>query len=148
MLQSTILKISQKQKQNKKIKFTYLDQTYLLLVTGTNTNIFSIFWEIRSTFTNPHAIPNLYDFLFLICYFAHTMKINVVYSVLDPIDFHCMDENSSSKYLDTEELKVTQDPDSKQCRSRSDPHLARMDFTRARCGLDLGQNYVAVWGTT
>ncbi len=23
--------------------------------------------------------------------------------------------------------------------------LARMDFTRARCGLDLGQHYVAVW---
>ncbi len=25
------------------------------------------------------------------------------------------------------------------------PHLARMDFTRARCGPDLGQNYVTVW---
>ncbi len=30
--------------------------------------------------------------------------------------------------------------------ARSGPHLARMDFTRARCGLNLGQNYVAVWG--
>ncbi len=36
-------------------------------------------------------------------------------------------------------------PDSKQCRLRSGPHLARMDFTRATCRLDLGQNYVAVW---
>ncbi len=31
--------------------------------------------------------------------------------------------------------------------SSGGPHLARMDFTRARCGLDLGQNYVAVWDT-
>ncbi len=36
-------------------------------------------------------------------------------------------------------------PDSKQRRHRSGPHLARMDFTRARCGPDLGQHYVAVW---
>ncbi len=36
-------------------------------------------------------------------------------------------------------------PDSKQCRHRSGPHLAHMDFTRARCGPDLGQHYVAVW---
>ncbi len=36
-------------------------------------------------------------------------------------------------------------PDSMQCRPRSGPHLARMDLTRARCGLNLGQNYVAVW---
>ncbi len=26
-----------------------------------------------------------------------------------------------------------------------DPHLARMDFTRARCGSDLGQHNAAVW---
>ncbi len=38
-------------------------------------------------------------------------------------------------------------PDSKQCRQRYEPHLARMDFTRARCGPDLGQHYVAVWDT-
>ncbi len=30
-----------------------------------------------------------------------------------------------------------------QCRPRSGPHLDHMDFTRARCELDLGQNYVA-----
>ncbi len=39
-------------------------------------------------------------------------------------------------------------PDSKQCWPRSSPHLARMDFTRARCGPDLGQHYVAVWETS
>ncbi len=36
-------------------------------------------------------------------------------------------------------------PDSKQCRPRSGPHLARMDFTRARCGPDQCQHYVTVW---
>ncbi len=36
-------------------------------------------------------------------------------------------------------------PDSKQCQPRSGTHLASMDYTRARCGLDLGQNYLAVW---
>ncbi len=32
-----------------------------------------------------------------------------------------------------------------QTASSVGPDVARMDFTRARCGLDLGQNYVAVW---
>ncbi len=71
--------------------------------------------------------------------------------------YQCLDSDSKIRLVDPNSMNILRiihvhsgplryhHPDSKQCRPRSGPHLACMDFTRARCGLDLGQHYVAVW---
>ncbi len=71
--------------------------------------------------------------------------------------YQCLDSDSKIRLVDPNNMNILRiihvhsgplryhHSDSKQCRPRSGPHLACMDFTRARCGLDLGQHYVAVW---
>ncbi len=47
-------------------------------------------------------------------------------------------ENKNNDFIQQFVSSVSPYPDSNQCWPRSGPHLARMDFTRDRCGPDLG----------